>query len=414
MKKLYFALMALGLSLTANAADYYLVGGFNGWNPADANCKFTESTDGNYTLDLNETLISGFKITDGSWSGSVNLGSNGSKLVVGEPYAMVQGSNGNVEIEGDKKIVNPHLVFNPTASTLLITGQEGEVEYAYVLRGNFDGGIDWNDLQLVEKDGKWVSDPTAVAACGFGVKKIDKATKNQLQWISSAETGVVTLNTPLPLVVDGTNFTIAAGTYTFTVDPEAMTLTVTGEGGDDPEPPTPSVAPDALYVIGNLSVGQWSTTAEGTVALTKNGNIFTGQINVTDATLGKGEPEGYFSFLTTTGEDWNAVNSADRYGSLVADAPIKDETPVEMKKYAVGVDASAATSWKVAVGVYNVTVNFETMQVVLKGVFDAVEEIEAAEGEALYFNLQGVQVENPVNGVYVKVLNGKATKVVVK
>lgn len=412
MKKLYFALMALGLSLTANAADYYLVGGFNGWNPADANCKFTESTDGNYTLDLNETLISGFKITDGSWTGSVNLGSNGSKLVVGEPYAMVQGSNGNVEMDGN--IANPHLVFNPAASTLLITGQEAEVEYAYVLHGNFDGSTVWTNIDLTEKDGKWVSKPTEVAACGFGIKKVDKATQNQLQWISSAETGVVTLDTPLPLVVEGTNFSIAAGTYTFSVDPTAMTLTVTGKGGDDPEPPTPSVAPDALYVIGNLSVGQWSTTAEGTVALTKDGNIFTGQINVTDATLGKGEPVGYFSFLTTTGEDLNAVNSADRYGSLVADAPIKDETPVEMKKYAVGVDASAATSWKVAAGVYNVTVNFETMQVVLKAATDAVEEIEAAEGEAVYFNLQGVQVENPVNGVYVKVLNGKATKVVVK
>ena len=44
----------------------------------------------------------------------------------------------------------------------------------------------------------------------------------------------------------------------------------------------------------------------------------------------------------------------------------------------------------------------------------AVEEVEVAEGEAVYFNLQGVQVANPENGIYVKVVDGKATKVVVK
>ena len=43
-----------------------------------------------------------------------------------------------------------------------------------------------------------------------------------------------------------------------------------------------------------------------------------------------------------------------------------------------------------------------------------VEEVAVEEGEALYFNLQGVQVANPENGLYVKVVNGKATKVYVK
>ncbi|MDE7380701.1 MAG: Ig-like domain-containing protein [Muribaculaceae bacterium] len=43
----------------------------------------------------------------------------------------------------------------------------------------------------------------------------------------------------------------------------------------------------------------------------------------------------------------------------------------------------------------------------------AVEGIEAAEF-AEYFNLQGVKVATPENGVYVKVVNGKASKVIVK
>lgn len=43
-----------------------------------------------------------------------------------------------------------------------------------------------------------------------------------------------------------------------------------------------------------------------------------------------------------------------------------------------------------------------------------VNEIEAAEADALYFNLQGVRVVNPENGTYIRVTNGKANKVIVK
>ena len=42
----------------------------------------------------------------------------------------------------------------------------------------------------------------------------------------------------------------------------------------------------------------------------------------------------------------------------------------------------------------------------------AVEAIGAEEGEAVYYNLQGVRVDNPEHGIYVKVVNGKASKVV--
>lgn len=61
-----------------------------------------------------------------------------------------------------------------------------------------------------------------------------------------------------------------------------------------------------------------------------------------------------------------------------------------------------AATWEV----YNVTVNGTAAS--------AVEEIAVEEGDAIYFNLQGAQVANPANGIYVKVVNGKASKVYVK
>ena len=41
---------------------------------------------------------------------------------------------------------------------------------------------------------------------------------------------------------------------------------------------------------------------------------------------------------------------------------------------------------------------------------EAIEE----EGDARYFNLQGLEVKNPGEGIYIRVANGKATKILKK
>ncbi|MDE5749199.1 MAG: hypothetical protein K2H87_00345 [Duncaniella sp.] len=41
-----------------------------------------------------------------------------------------------------------------------------------------------------------------------------------------------------------------------------------------------------------------------------------------------------------------------------------------------------------------------------------LNEIFVEEGEAVYYNLQGVRVANPANGVFIRVQGDKATKVI--
>ena len=44
-----------------------------------------------------------------------------------------------------------------------------------------------------------------------------------------------------------------------------------------------------------------------------------------------------------------------------------------------------------------------------------INEVEAVDNaKAVYYNLQGVEVENPKNGVFIKVQGSKASKVIVK
>ena len=56
--------------------------------------------------------------------------------------------------------------------------------------------------------------------------------------------------------------------------------------------------------------------------------------------------------------------------------------------------------------------SFTYVKATEEGGTTGVESIETTEGEAVYFNLQGVRVNNPERGIFVKVQNGKAAKVV--
>lgn len=497
MKKLYCALAAAALAFSANAADYYLIGGFNGWSLKQANCKFTDMGDGTYELNYDGTLISGFKINDGTWdNANANFGGSGT-LQVGQVFNLtVGGSSGNINMS--ENVANPHLVFNPTAKTLLVTGQGQEVTYSYGLWGDFDGSGNWRAIDLTETDGKWVSAETTVAACSFGIKKLDAGTGSQIEWLSSAGAAAVTVGTAMDLQVEGTNFTIAAGKYTFTVDPEAMTLLVSGEGGgDDPIPPTPGEKD--LYLVGEMT--GWGKDAA--YKMTQNGLVYTieleeglsGAWKIWDGTwdynLGATdttEPaSGVATNVTFNGSNFNAAYSGKttieltlpsagaNNGTLVVTYEgVVEPWPVEEWYVSVQgpfnewkgegqhpdaegvatVSGLALNAEGFKVKVYNglgdlwycngaeltldtpatiegnidtlmtvagleegkeyvVTYNVLTSQLTVKeDTNTAVEAVEVAAEAPVYFNLQGVKVANPANGIYVKVANGKATKVV--
>ncbi|MDE6717156.1 MAG: hypothetical protein K2J70_03095 [Muribaculaceae bacterium] len=506
MKKFYCALAAAAIALTANAADYYLIGGFNGWTLKDAKRKFVEKSATEYELNYDGTLTSGFKINDGTWddaSADQNFGSNGNKLEIGVAYTMTTGkSSGNIEIEG--AIENPTLVLNvsdPSAPTLLIKGASTEVEYGYILWGTFSDGATWEGIELKEESGKFVADAN-VAKCEFGIKEVVAGTENQVRWLSSAGAAGVTLGTAMPLQVEGSNFSLPAGDYSFSLDVAAMTLTVTNNGGDTPNPPTPPVS-DAkdLYLVGDIS--GWDQTA---LPFTRVDNVYTieledgltGKWKITDGkgwayNFGAGaeqptsgvEVDAYFdgadfesAFSGKTTVVFTLVEGSDVKDSSipskvkVTSEAVAEPWPVEEWYVSVqgpfnkwvgeGVHPNAegvaeisdlalneagfkvkvynglADSWYcngealalntptvvegdvdtlmtvaglVAGDKYKVTFNV-TDGTITVNTISGVEAISVSNGEAVYFNLQGMKVENPVNGVFVKVLDGKAVKVV--
>lgn len=522
MKKFYFLLVAMLVGFAANA-DYYLVGGFNGWNPKDATLKFTDKGDGTFELKV-QTLTSDFKITQGDWTDAKNFASNGSDLVPGETYNLGAGNGGNIQVKGGQ-VDNATLTLNPTAKTLLVKGEAVEVSYKYCIHGALASGT-WADVTLTENNGKWENDNVVVtyASAEFGIKQVNPTTNGQTGWYAAAGANTINGSGNFTCQLNGTNFSIATGTYGFSFDPETLVLTVTGEGGeveidytgwylnvvgdfnewsskegaefaadgtavkenaaigagsfkckiydgtndiwfstgselaldqwidcagnetanmtiagqaegnkynvyfdhknlkikvvlaeggDDPIVVTTEV-PEALYIIGDVCA--WNTNAG--IELTKNGDVFTGEAIEFPAT---GENTvSYFNLSDKLGANWDAVNPiANRYGAETEGDELVSGVASEVVIYKNNVNASACKSWTIEPGKYDVKVDFsdiENVTITLTSASSGVDAIAIDSNNAapVYYNLQGVQVNEPAAGLYIVRRGDKVAKEIVR
>ncbi|MDE5843072.1 MAG: starch-binding protein [Muribaculaceae bacterium] len=180
-------------------------------------------------------------------------------------------------------------------------------------------------------------------------------------------------------------------------------------GGNTPVPPVN--APANLYLIGNVNGMDWAS-ARGLVQDNKSGNVYTW----TAVTLhDSGDGYAYFSFLSQLDNkdgDWDLANKADRYGA-VSNAEYLS-LAASIHRFAPGPEAMACNAWKVTPGIYSVTADLDKMKVSLStstGVEVFPIDIVKA---PVYFNLQGVRVDNPKSGIYIRVHDGKSSKVVIR
>lgn len=179
-----------------------------------------------------------------------------------------------------------------------------------------------------------------------------------------------------------------------------------GGGGDNPVGDMPA----NLYLIGNLEAGQWSTT--NPIAMTKSGSKFIAE-NVKFVPAEPGASV-YFSFITTYGADWDAVNGSNRYGSVSKDEPVNPNSPSKIQLFAANVDASAANSWCAPEGTYTVTADFSNMTMTLSTATGVELSVDEPLEAPVYYNLQGQRVENPTPGIYVVVRGKNVAKVIVR
>lgn len=125
--------MSLCVAIAANAADWYLIGAFNGWSSLDESAKFTDNGDGTFYLEMDE-LINQFKINDGTWDHQFGAGSG--KLELGTPYTLsTDGSSGNITFLNMDAITDVKMTLDTNNNTLLVTGTEKKVEKEWYICG---------------------------------------------------------------------------------------------------------------------------------------------------------------------------------------------------------------------------------------------------------------------------------------
>lgn len=295
-------------------------------------------------------------------------------------------------------------------------------------------GLNWDptqgELMTNEGDGVFTTqiiDATVGATFGFSSVLAENNDGGGWDYVNANRYGAVADNTPVVIGEENAIYQNAfafnlpkAGTYNLTVDLVKMNMTV-----EYVEPENPEV----LYLFGTITeTDQWVPTTN--VELANDGNdVYTAMDVEIYASGDEGETYGYIAFTATPSEDWSVVN-ATRYGPVVGNTELVNEVATEIGR-------NGDTSYKIVPGTYDFTVdlNANTVTVVEKGsgveqVINAVAVIGGNGNIRIVGEAQSVSVYN-VNGqavvlnsaersfdvaagIYVVVVDGKTTKVMVK
>lgn len=392
--------------------ELYLTGSFylndkGGWACSEDN--MFKYADGLYTMTDYEIPSTGiFQVSSSDWKTQYG----GKDVVIDLDHLTATLSGGGYD---DNATINCtgkfDITFNATTREIKFVAKGGnqqggnEPAELYLMGEKF--GYDANSPKFDCADGVYTIKGLEVTPGNFTIQSADYKVgfgNNALTISSSNLSGVLTegaydnnVTLDLNAKVD-IEFVLATKTVTFTVVGQVT-------------PPAATV-PATLYICGDLKGASWSTT--DMVAMTKNGNVFTAE-NVEFEVNGE-NTVCWFNLPTSTGADWDAVNSADRYGAAKEDTPAVIGGDNAVTKYTVNVDASNCKSWTIEPGKYNLTVDFADaaapVMVITKVPTSGVSAIDAEAGEAVYYNFQGQRVANPEKGMYIRVVNGKAVKVV--
>ena len=366
------------------ALKLYIRGDMNNWgNDGLTEADALTTTDGNvYTITL-PSLDSGveFKIASENWSPEFTTNNTGMTNGV---YNIINGNNMALGVS----MTNVTLTLDINAKKLTVSGTESGFTDLYLLgtMNDWKAATDW---KFATEDGEnyTLANVNIPADATFKV--------SNASWTDSFTytytDGPIVPNTEYTLenkLEDNTNMwletAIVNGTVTYNINTHAFKIAMAVE------------VPDVVK-------GDITTSASGDETAT-----------ITDGENGE---DGTISAATETGSLTLTVNVPDGYTLYYKDVPMTRATAPA--GYTEAVDGKVtisgqgtlslvyvdnATSTEGTASVYNYTVT--------KNNASGVEGIEADEADAEYFNLQGVKVANPEKGIYVRVLNGKAVKVV--
>lgn len=397
-------LFAAALVATSSAfADYYVIGSnVNGseWSLAQNDAKMTQTQAGVYEWE-GDVLGSAFKINDGTWdNAAANFGGDGTICVLGQAYSYITGDGSqDIKFENDGNVENPKVVLNTNNQTITVTGTLVEKpaidpsEVTFYMIGSNVNGHEW---ALAQEDCKFESLGNGMfrwegEVLGTGFKINDGTWSNPQFNIGAANPPAdIYMNTPYKYFADGSSGNIAFFGFTELKNPVVELNyndgTITLVGGDP--------AGEANWYI--MGIDENYNFDESTILAPSNGSTYEREIEIAGGAGG----------FKISDDGW-----AHQFGTNYPEEVFIDPDNMMVDLEVVGGEGGKIP-YELEEGVYVVIFDLDELTVKFVAFDAAVDTIGVENGEAVYYNLQGVKVANPDKGIYVKVVNGKATKVV--
>lgn len=201
--------------------------------------------------------------------------------------------------------------------------------------------------------------------------------------------------------------------FDFGTNPANTTIEVTNiklikyVTGDEPEPAT---TPEQLYLNGAI-IG-WVEP------IVSNADKFADYI-LAETEKGSGIYNGEFEFAAEEYNLFRFFSNLDGWtnGSSIGSLQERELVTFTDNVYGSELVIGGECSWQLPddfAGKVKMTVNLndKTVKFEAETKQDSIEAIEAENAEAVYYNLQGVRVANPENGIFIKVAGNKVEKVI--
>ena len=278
---------------------------------------------------------------------------------------------------------------------LLLSAVVANAQDVY-LRGAHNGWGTGNEWKFAQNGTTWTLEVPAASITGeFKIADANWGTIN----LGGGGTNIQ-LGKEVSLSQNGGNMKLGSkGDYSkliFTVTNKTK-LVVTGSNDE-----VVVTYPEKVYLLGHIDgITAWAPNSAVTVA-----SIGEGVYKAVDVTIANsGDGYGYFAFAenkSANASDWDGLGT--RYGAASEDALVEVGGEYKMVK--------GTNSWKLAVGMYDLTLDLVNSKLFVSESTTAIDEVAADNAAVEYYNLQGVKVANPENGIFIKKQGNKVAKVV--
>lgn len=273
--------------------------------------------------------------SNGTWA-TVNL-----EKVDGETYylsGLQKGVKCRLEIKGATKSGNTERIQVRYVQTPAVI--------TYEIWGNLpDASSAWKSTSMTNVSGsKWVAENVVVTTTSnFGIRQLTNG--SQSAWISASGTSSITASGTFNCKNEGTNFSIAPGTWTLTFDSSTNKLTAE----------LASTAPETLYLVNDGNAGTQTATNDGS-------NVFTYSVYF---------HAGDQMYLSTSSAGTAGTNYGPSSNTELVDGTAYSYSKADSKYWVAPVD-----------GEYNITVDWDNSTFTATWVEDVPETLYLiADGE---------------------------------